>query len=55
MIYVVVGSLQTHAAITTSDKICPCLTSAMGEGGGMIPVLIWKEEKKDDPQIESSH
>ena len=40
---VCVGSMQEHAAIKT-DGICTTLTSAMGLGGGQIPMVT---ETKD--------
>lgn len=36
---VVIGGLQEHSAVK-SDGICPCLTSAMGMGGGQIPLPV---------------
>ena len=41
-ILVVIGSTQNHAFIG-SGEICPTLTSAMGMGGGHIPMLIFEE------------
>lgn len=40
---ILVGSLQDHAAIKNA-VICTTLTSAMGMGGGQIPMIIRKEE-----------
>lgn len=39
---IIIGSTQKHAKIDY-DGICPCLTSAMGLGGGQIPMFT--EEK----------
>lgn len=36
---VIVGSTQEHAAVK-NDGICTCLTTAMGTGGGQIPMVI---------------
>ena len=36
---VVIGSTQQHAAVK-NDGICTCLTTAMGTGGGQIPMVI---------------
>ena len=35
--YTIIGSTQKHAAIN-NDGICPTLTSAMGSGGGHVPM-----------------
>lgn len=40
---IIIGSTQKHAKIDY-DGVCPCLTSAMGQGGGHIPMFT--EEKK---------
>ena len=40
---VVIGSLQEHASIK-SATICTTLTSAMGMGGGQIPMIITKRD-----------
>lgn len=53
MIYVVVASLQEHATITTSDKICPCLCAQMGLGGGNVPMLIWTEKEVENEKCNS--
>ena len=37
--YVIVGGLQKHQKIR-SDGISPCLTSAMGMGGGQTPIVL---------------
>lgn len=36
---VIVGSTQKHAAVK-NDGVSPCLTTAMGTGGGQIPMVI---------------
>ena len=38
---VVIGSTQEHAAVK-NDGVCPCLTTAMGTGGGQIPMITIK-------------
>lgn len=38
---VIVGSTQEHAAVK-NDGVCPCLTTAMGTGGGQIPMITIK-------------
>lgn len=40
----VIGSAQEHASVRC-DGICPSLTSAMGSGGGQIPMVV-KDERK---------
>ena len=42
---IVIGSLQEHAAIKEAT-ICTTLTSAMGLGGGQIPMIVGKENVK---------
>lgn len=41
----VIGSTQKNAAVT-DGQYSPTLTSAMGEGGGHIPMLVLNEEVK---------
>lgn len=41
---IVVGSAQAHAYIGDIEKHCPCLTSAMGMGGGQIPMIVYAYE-----------
>jgi DNA (cytosine-5)-methyltransferase 1 len=36
--YIIIGSTQKHAAIS-KDGIVPTLTSAMGTGGGHVPMM----------------
>ncbi len=36
--YIIIGSTQKHAAIS-KDGIVPTLTSAMGMGGGHVPMI----------------
>lgn len=45
---IIIGSTQKHAKIDY-DGICPCLTSAMGQGGGHIPMFT--EEKMNNLRI----
>ena len=45
---IIIGSTQKHAKIDY-DGICPCLTSAMGQGGGHIPMFT--EEKMNNLKI----
>lgn len=45
---IIIGSTQKHAKIDY-DGICPCLTSAMGQGGGQIPMFT--EEKMNNLRI----
>lgn len=35
----VIGSTQKNAYVGTLDGVCPTLTTAMGEGGGQIPMI----------------
>ena len=35
----IIGSKQENAYRGTLDSVCPCLTEAMGMGGGQIPLL----------------
>lgn len=37
--YIIIGSTQKHAAIS-KDGIVPTLTSAMGMGGGHVPMIL---------------
>ena len=37
--YIIIGSTQKHAAISY-DGVVPTLTSAMGMGGGHVPMII---------------
>lgn len=41
-----IGGMQKHQSIKT-DGICTCLTSAMGMGGGYVPLIILEREKDD--------
>ena len=43
VIMAVIGSMQENAMIGTGDK-SPSLTSAMGMGGGQIPMIITKKQ-----------
>ena len=43
-IEMVIGSTQKNAAITDGD-LSPTLTSAMGQGGGHVPMAVYKELK----------
>lgn len=36
---IVIGSMQANAYIGPVDGVSPCLTSAMGEGGGHFPMI----------------
>lgn len=36
---IVIGSMQANAYVGPADGVSPCLTSAMGEGGGHIPMI----------------
>jgi hypothetical protein len=40
----ILGSRQKHRGIA-KDGICPCLTSAMGMGGGHIPMIVVIKDK----------
>src|SRR5699024_7742564 len=44
-IEMVVGSTQKNAA-TTDGTLSPTLTSAMGQGGGHVPMAVYKEATK---------
>ena len=46
-IYAIIGSTQKHAAVS-KNGIVPTLTSAMGMGGGQIPMIVFKSEKGAD-------
>lgn len=47
-----IGGMQKHQSIK-KDGICTCLTSAMGMGGGYIPILIFEEN--DDDKFQRSN
>ena len=40
----VIGSKQAHAYVGGVDKWSPCITSAMGMGGGHIPMIVYSYE-----------
>lgn len=42
-IFAVIGSMQKNAMVGKGDT-CPTLASAMGMGGGQIPMIITKKE-----------
>lgn len=42
----VLGGLQEHQT-QRNDGVCPCLTAAMGLGGGQIPVIKEKDNRTD--------
>lgn len=46
---IVIGGMQKHQSIR-DDGICPCLVSAMGCGGGYIPLII---ERNYEQNIEN--
>lgn len=37
----IIGGEQKHQSVKT-DKICTCLCSSMGTGGGYVPLLVWE-------------
>jgi len=43
----VIGGLQEHQSVKT-DGICTCLVSAMGQGGGYVPMVIEITNKKQE-------
>lgn len=43
----VIASAQEHASIRC-DGICPSLTSAMGSGGGQTPMIVEKDEERNE-------
>ena len=45
---IIIGSTQKHAKIDYNG-ICPCLTSAMGQGGGHIPMFT--EDRMENLRI----
>jgi DNA (cytosine-5)-methyltransferase 1 len=64
--YIIIGSTQKHAAISR-DGIVPTLTSAMGMGGGHVPMIAndlrirkltpkecWRLMGFDDEDIEKA-
>lgn len=43
---IVIGSAQANAFIGSVDGYCSCLTSAMGMGGGQIPMIVYAHETR---------
>lgn len=44
----VIGSMQSNAMRGSIDGVSPCLTEAMGMGGGQIPMVTERMSRKDD-------
>lgn len=49
----IIGSTQKHAKIDY-DGVCPCLTSAMGQGGGHIPMFTEDNMLKGGKQLNET-
>ena len=50
---IIIGSTQKHAKIDY-DGVCPCLTSAMGQGGGHIPMFTEDNMLKGGKQLNET-
>ena len=43
---IVIGSAQENAFVGSVRGYCSCLTSAMGMGGGQIPMIVYAYEQE---------
>lgn len=41
-VFAIIGGEQKHQSVKL-DGVCTCLCSAMGTGGGYVPLLVWEK------------